>query len=688
MSSHSKFSSLCHLINDSVRPFTEPEVISLTNDKEKDLLIALSGVLREIQLMKLELDCDSDKEAAPDPACDREYSDGSEMHHQELNCLIKILADLIALLTVESQFVQHLVGNILVVISELVAASGSEWDSFIHLLVACLKSAIANMLSLSLASSTSAAGDSSSYSSSFSLLKSRPENSNWSTAAAIIRVLRKTLKYLKQEDDDHLCEMYLDSVSSFLSDVPWDLMHEIQNGQSNDAKESDSQNSHFIDASFVRNDGEETRVVFLGNFIQFLCSLIEQSCAVESKGDSHHEHHPVHCMSISFVPKLLVWCLGEHGNFLKTSVSHYFRHKLLMLMLRLSYQTSLGCSILISWLQFLHGYFKELLWKPITKLDFGQDECLEGSPFLLCLSDGEHRINSYHLQRCTVLLFLKCCFSLISSTRKTSRQCGCATLNCSLTFDSISDLDSYGRRQGFLELYKWVQGHLPIDIFVDHEMNLEKCRCFALSFLQLYMHEDDVLFKVLLELLNIQPCLEQQSSKEKWTYEDVKQDTPFYVASIFNPVNLFHLFLAELHYDHQVLLDYLISKDTGITSAEYLLRCLRTVCNSWNLFITFSMHEKIVDHSSCKKGKMYLNDSNVQVEASSIPVKDISSSLEDKCKRDFGCNHKHYKTTSQLFKKAKNCLLSLKHSVESLHRKNLFPYNPEVLLKRMQENIE
>lgn len=111
-------------------------------------------------------------------------------------------------------------------------------------------------------------------------------------------------------------------------------------------------------------------------------------------------------------------------------------------------------------------------------------------------------------------------------------------------------------------------------------------------------------------------------------------------------------------------------------------RCLRTVCNSLNLFITFSMHEKIVDRSSCKKGKMYLNDSNVQVEASSIPVKDISSSLEDKCKRDFGCNHKHYKTTSQLFKKAKNCLLSLKHSVESLHRKNLFPYNPEVLLKR------
>lgn len=30
----------------------------------------------------------------------------------------------------------------------------------------------------------------------------------------------------------------------------------------------------------------------------------------------------------------------------------------------------------------------------------------------------------------------------------------------------------------------------------------------------------------------------------------------------------------QLHYDHQVLLDYLISKDTGTDCAEYLLRCV------------------------------------------------------------------------------------------------------------------
>lgn len=76
-------------------------------------------------------------------------------------------------------------------------------------------------------------------------------------------------------------------------------------------------------------------------------------------------------------------------------------------------------------------------------------------------------------------------------------------------------------------------------------------------------------------------------------------------ADVFNPIHLFHLFLAEvplqrrkispksffylrkssfiscckvsvsllqISYDHQVLLDYLISKDTGSICAEYLLR--------------------------------------------------------------------------------------------------------------------
>ena len=103
--------------------------------------------------------------------------------------------------------------------------------------------------------------------------------------------------------------------------------------------------------------------------------------------------------------------------------------------------------------------------------------------------------------------------------------------------------------------------------------------------------------------------------QERGAFQEMKEDVLLHVSHIFNPLNLFHLFLAEasvshsddtniltssgifvfhlfeldaqllflfllhyvlfilqLHYDHQVLLDYLISKDTGISCAEYILR--------------------------------------------------------------------------------------------------------------------
>ncbi|XP_015576743.1 uncharacterized protein LOC8267269 isoform X3 [Ricinus communis] len=518
MSREWRLSNLCHLVNDSLRLRPEPDVIYLTKDKEEDLLIVLSQLFREIQTIKRELDCDSDEE-------DKKLWGGLELHHEDHNCLIKILADLVTLLTVESQFVPHLVGNILLVVSEFVAASGSEWNSFIHSLFICLELAISNVLSHTLPPSTNGAGYSKYDSSSFVVLKSRLVNANWSAAAAIIRVLRNILKYLKQEADDELREAYFGSVHSFLSNVPCDFMDEIQVSQSSETKESDAQNNHFMDALFLKNVGEQQKkIVFLGNFIQLLCSLVEQSCDVEVKVGSQ-DHHPVLCLITSFVPKVVSCCLGGQGNCVSASVSQYFRHKLL----------------------------------------------------------------------------------------------------------------------------------------------------------------DDVLFKVLLQLLSINSCLEQLLNRVKWTSEDVKEDILFHISHIFNPVYLFHLFLAELHYDHQVLLDYLISKDIGISCAEYLLRCLRTVCSSWHLFMKFSTYEKVINHSFCKRRKIFLEASNLQVETSSVPIKFAPSSLEEKGKKKFEYCHNDCKTRRKLFKKAKDCLLSLKDSVENLQRKNLFPYNPEVLLKRLKK---
>lgn len=157
-------------------------------------------------------------------------------------------------------------------------------------------------------------------------------------------------------------------------------------------------------------------------------------------------------------------------------------------MIRLSSQIHLECSILVSWLQLLYTYFQELLWQSITQPESCEDDCLEDSPFLSCVSDGEMcALHSRHIQRQAIFLFLKLSFSLISPKADTDKQCVCITSNSALT--SNSDLDCCCRKEGLLALYKWFQRHLLFETFLDHEMYFERCITFTSSFLQLFLHE-------------------------------------------------------------------------------------------------------------------------------------------------------------------------------------------------------
>ncbi|KAM1314964.1 hypothetical protein ACFX13_018907 [Malus domestica] len=608
MCSDSKLSRLCRLDDDFLRPYTESGVVLVA--QEREVLVTLSQVLRQVKLWTQALDSDSGN---------------------------------MVLLTVESQYVKHLACSVLVAVSEFLVDSGSNWEGFIRLLCVCMNLAITVAVSCSSSCSVDGADDLHSGSSRLILaLKPKLENADWSIAAAVVRVLRDIRKYLKSEDDHELVEAFFDSINSVFSTVPWNLLDEIHVGAKPDAQKGSR-----ADAMFQRS-------LFLGNLIQFLCSMVEQSGSEEAAGGSIDKHHPVFSTFITLVPQLFCWCLGEQAhciNFNKC-ISQYFRHKLLVLMIRLIFRTYPQQSVLVSWLQLVHDYFGELLRQPITPLEY-QDDCLEGSPFLSSVSDAEvNSLSSRHLQRQAIFLFLRCSFGLISSKEETNNKCACAIWNLCLTCDSKTELECCGRKKGLLELYSWLQGHLPTDISVDHEMYFEKCVDFAKSFLQLYIKEDDVLFKVLLQLLSVPFCAEEQLEKEKGAFQDSEGNTFFRVLDIFDPVLLFHLFLLELSYDHQVLLDYLISKDTGISCAEYLLRCLRKVFDSWSLFVEFSMCRQATNRSSKRR--------KVQV---------------------WSC--KGTQNGGKYFKEAKGCLLSLKNSIESLHRKNLFPYNPNVLLNRL-----
>lgn len=530
-----------------------------------------------------------------------------------------------------------------------------------HALCFCLDIAICNSLSSSLDRPITAK-----YldcdSSSFILdLNPRLSNANWSSVGGIFRVLRNILKHLKHVDDVQLFEVYLNSLSSCLSVLPWDLLNEIR----------------------VCHVGQQKSWFELcGYLVRFFCSLVDQSSLAKDAADCVSEHPAIREVS-NIVPKVLVWCLGKQGDCNDKCLSHYFRHKILVLMIRLSFHLKLDCSILAAWLHLIHKYFEDLLLEPLTQLESGVDDCLEGSPFLPCLSNEEKKSMSHrHLQRLTIFLFLRCSFSLVSLRGRSKDQCCCGNLSSCMASDQ-----SWGskccRKKGLVELYEWLQKHVPAEVLENHELYSERCKSFTKSFLQLYVHEDDLLFEVLLQLSYMPLNSDQTVCKERISQE-VEDDMLFLVSEFFHPIYLFHLFLAELLYDHEVLLDYLISKDTGASSAEYLLRCLRTVCDSWNFFLKFSFGE-LMKQSPLKKRKGVDGLSHQQellsmdVEGGLIPL-----ALEEECQIEHLYGSKRCRTTTQPFEAAIECLLSLKTSVENLRKKELFPYNPEVLLRRLK----
>ncbi|OIV93423.1 hypothetical protein TanjilG_15058 [Lupinus angustifolius] len=609
MSPESELSWLCHLVDESLRPYTEPHTaVSISKENENQILLNSSQVVTKIQMRIREFDSHGKDTVAKPAVC------GSNRHTCDHQCLHKIVAEMVILLTVKSEFVQHVAVNALVLMSQFLSTTGNNWDGFIHMLCFFLETAISRILACSSAHSTGDLnGDFDSSDIDF-LMQDGLRNCDWSTVAGITQVLHVICKGLKDDYDDKLVKVYYDSVNSCLLKVPWDLLEEYQSWDT--CKEGCSMNllhPHNFCAM-------EPEIKFFGTFLRLLCSLVDHTDFFEAGYDSAHKH-PLLVTVINLVPRLVKWCLSNQEDSMETCIIYYLKHKLLILMIRLGSLACLDCSIRHCWLELLHNYFEELLRQPLNHFQSDQDDCLEGSPFLLSLSDGQAcGMHSSHLQRQAVFLFLDCSFSMICPRGEKADHSNCSTFS-SLT----TKLDHFYTEKGSLELYKWTQGHLPTEISIDHEKYVEICMNFMSSFLQLY--------------------------------------------------------LREIHYDHQVLLDYLISKDTGISCAKYLLRCLHLICNSWKLFVNFPLFGELSNQPSCKRRKVsgngpeFLADEMPSVENNGSIMLHIKDYKED---NEYGFEHYNINP----FKKAAKCVLSLKNSVDNLHQKNLFPYNPEVLLKR------
>ncbi|XP_054824563.1 uncharacterized protein LOC129322317 isoform X3 [Prosopis cineraria] len=559
MSPSGELSWLCRLIDESLRSYIGPdEAVFIGKEKEveKEVLINLSEVLRKIQL-RIHESVSKEKETVVKTVLKEESLCGLNLHSAAHHCMSNVVTDMMILLTAKSQFVQHLAVKALALTSNFLLTMGSYLNEFVQFLCCFWEVAIAR----------SGAGNNLDSSDVRFLGPYELKRSDWSTVAGINQVLRAVFKCLKEDYDDELVKMYYDSVNSSLSKVPWDLLDQFQVYLTDGSKKSSSTNPLNVDNFSAMEPG----VKFLGTFLQLLCSLVDQNDFVETGGASANKH-PLLVTVVNLVPRLLKWCLNKKGGSAETCIIQYLKHKLLILMIRLRLNKCLDCSILLSWLELLHDYFQELLWQPFTQFQLDQNECLEGSPFLLNLSDGEvSGMHSHHLRRQAIFLFLDCSFSLISQKGDPADCCICSGLNSCLPNNSDSEPNFYCKRKGLVGLYKWLQGHLLTEVSFNDEKYLEICVNFMSSFLQLYLGEDDLLFEVLLQLLGITSCLQQQYNKKETAFHDIQKDFSFSLLDVFNPVQLFHLFLSEIHYDHQVLLDYLISKDTGISCAKYLL---------------------------------------------------------------------------------------------------------------------
>ncbi|KAI3699620.1 hypothetical protein L2E82_44044 [Cichorium intybus] len=519
-------------------------MVSITKEQEKSLLITLS----QIKLWISEFDSESDNHGNPLIAISNNTKSTTHVsicHSSPSECILKITNDLVFMLAFQNPYAQHLAGNVLVAISEIITSSENYWEEFIQSLCSHLNLIIHKAISPSSNPPKTKHLD----------LDSSTLKLHLQSASAIILVLRNVLKQLKHEEDDEILEVYLNTLGSCIRDIPWESCNGIS-------------------------------MEFCGHLLQLFCSVVSQSSLLESMAD-FEEKNSVFYEIFNIFPKLLTLGIVKDGD---NCITEYIQHKILVLMIRLSSLINLDCQMIISWLHLINQHFQHLLHESLTQNNTNQDDSLKDSPFLMFLDDKEKKTSHQHLQRRVVFLYLLCTFHLIKPKEKSINQCVCGDVKKSCS------------KKGFLAIHDWLKKHIEFDF--------NKSKQFAKSFVQLYIHEDDMLFKVLLLVTNM-----PNGINEDWRIE-------------------------VIHYDH-----------------EGYVRCLRIICDKWNTFLKFTFHEEVGSQYYYKRRK----------------VMKPKLSLE---------NTKNEKTSKQPFDDARECLLSLKRSVESLHQKDLFPYNPKVLLRR------
>jgi len=147
------------------------------------------------------------------------------------------------------------------------------------------------------------------------------------------------------------------------------------------------------------------------------------------------------------------------------------------------------------------------------------------------------------------------------------------------------------------------------------------------SFLELFTDQDDILIDAMNHLLSVYEALDSESKTA--VYFTKKFPVVHFLKEKLFPPKVFADFLEIVHFDHSVLLDFLISDETNFLSCllNYLHFEIGRLSNSNNLL-----------------GSSYEEDSDLAVQM---------------------------------------CLQKLRETIQKLQTKNLFPYNIQPLVKRL-----
>ncbi|KAF0926096.1 hypothetical protein E2562_021810, partial [Oryza meyeriana var. granulata] len=662
---------LCDLVAGSLLPHLEPKppAPQLTREDERRILLALSRVSKAIREWEEE---DDDEERELDQeliSCSGEGHNcclPANQHFDDgFSCLANIISILVGFFGFCSSYVKHSAGNILIAISNALMKFEIVWTQSLELVwiavhtvstyacgalpssvdsISCFRKGSICYSSVMESLSDDINISKTNITSFMEVLQLRCLDINGHMVASLFRVLHTILKFLKHSDSELKSDFIFISINHILM-VPWDSYYQLNVGE-------------FVnlgkDGAFSLNNNSAQLGFLSSSLLQLLCSLVEQSDLEDTNGQD------IYAKLADVIPKLVA-ILREQQD-APESLSQYLKHKILMIMMRLRPYMQQDCSHVVCWLKLLRQHFQDLLHGPILQHIARPENCLDGSPFLLStVGLGEtHDKSTRHLQRQVMYLFLSICICLAYTGNDSALQCSCKRDR--ILGHRVQDCSDHCDCFGLSEISEWFQR-----CFLDTIFGLESSTDIALCFLQLYMEEDDMLFSILLQLLDA-PLISLKIDSMEIKCSKLIGGKLF--SSIFDPVHVFHLLLLLLHYDHLVLVDYLISKDVGVHCAQYLLRCLRLVTQCWHSFIDDSIYEAKIDKLNFKRQKTF-NDAN-SISGSSIEGPKLGSACHTKSK------NKH-----QLFLNAKACLLSLKRTLEDLHKKGLFPYNPKPLLKSL-----